>query len=118
MVAAVVKDNLEMIRFPDIHAKVSASDCCSFEGLLFHSYQACSFCEGDEFFHLVQVMESILRFAFSEHLNNMKAEEYWGPDARGLVFQFEVRWYIRSRKMVVVLPPVYCPPIGDHGEAI
>jgi hypothetical protein len=87
MVAAVVKDNLEMIRFPDIHAKVSASDCCSFEGLLFHSYQACSFCEGDEFFHLVQVMESVLRFAFSKHLNNVKAEEYWGPDARGLMLE-------------------------------
>jgi hypothetical protein len=86
VVAAVFKDNLEMIRFPDIHAKVSTSDCCSFEGFIFHSYQACSFCEGDEFFHLIQVMESVLRFVFTEHLNNVKAEEYWGPDAPRLVY--------------------------------
>ncbi|KAG0632349.1 hypothetical protein M758_1G321600 [Ceratodon purpureus] len=37
-----------------------------------------------------EIMESILRFVFIEHLNNVKSEKYWGPDAPRLVFQFEV----------------------------
>lgn len=41
---------------------------------------------------LVQVMESVLRFVFIEHLNNVKSAKYWGPDAPRLVFQFEVKY--------------------------
>lgn len=41
---------------------------------------------------LVQVMESVLRFVFIEHLNNVKSAKYWGPDAPRLVFQFEVQY--------------------------
>jgi hypothetical protein len=94
MVAAVFKENLEkMIRFPDIRAEVSASDCCSFVKVSLISFLPSLFLivKVMSFFHLVQVMESVLRFVFIEHLNNVKAEKYWGPDAPRLVFQFEVR---------------------------
>jgi len=37
-----------------------------------------------------EVMESVLRFVFIEHLNNVKAAKYWGHDTPRLVFQFEV----------------------------
>ncbi|KAI5072321.1 hypothetical protein GOP47_0012427 [Adiantum capillus-veneris] len=37
-----------------------------------------------------QVMETVLRFVFTDHLNKLKAERYWGCETPRLVFQFEV----------------------------
>eukprot|EP00250_Pteridium_aquilinum_P016706 c23245_g1_i1 orf=154-2130(+) len=37
-----------------------------------------------------QVMETVLRFVFIDHLNKLKAEKYWGSQTPRLVFQFEV----------------------------
>jgi len=54
--------------------------------------QCSSFCECIIDLGLVQVMESVLRFVFIEHLNNVKSAKYWGPDAPRLVFQFEVQY--------------------------
>ncbi|MCO5613010.1 hypothetical protein L7F22_067283 [Adiantum nelumboides] len=37
-----------------------------------------------------EVMEAVLRFVFTDHLNKLKAERYWGCQTPRLVFQFEV----------------------------
>eukprot|EP00249_Psilotum_nudum_P011659 c23305_g4_i1 orf=653-2626(+) len=37
-----------------------------------------------------EVMETVLRFGFIEHVNTLKAEKYWGSECPRLVFQFEV----------------------------
>eukprot|EP01018_Ginkgo_biloba_P023419 Gb_40339 [translate_table: standard] len=37
-----------------------------------------------------EVLESVLRFVFIDHLNKLKAESYWGFETPRLVFQFEV----------------------------
>lgn len=37
-----------------------------------------------------EVMETVLRFVFTDYLNMLKAEKYWGSQTPRLVFQFEV----------------------------
>ncbi|CAM6100307.1 unnamed protein product [Calypogeia fissa] len=37
-----------------------------------------------------EIMEYVLRFVFMEHLNKLKAAQYWGANAPRVVFQFEV----------------------------
>lgn len=37
-----------------------------------------------------EVMETVLRFVFTDYLNMLKAEKYWGTQTPRLVFQFEV----------------------------
>lgn len=62
---------------------------------------------------LLQVMESVLRFVFIEHLNNVKSAKYWGPDAPRLVFQFEVSFTsLVDQKPALSLTPLACLTFG------